>query len=72
MASNYKSTVTQQGKYVTQIMHFVGDVKRTFENIDTHSIKQGEFTKMKLKDGRMIMVNTKNILCVEIFPEEIV
>jgi hypothetical protein len=53
-------------------MHFVGDVKRTFENIDTHSIKQGEFTKMKLKDGRMIMVNTKNILCVEIFPEEIV
>lgn len=69
MASNYKSTVTQQWRYVTQIIHFIGDVKRTFERIDTHTIKQWEFTKMKLEDGRMLMINTKNVLCIEIFPE---
>ena len=41
-----------------------------FDNdIDTHSIKQGQFTKFETKDGRLIMVNDKNILCIEIISE---
>lgn len=62
-----KSSVEKQGKYVTQIIHFAGGNKRTFENIDTSTIKQGEFTKMKLKDGRLLMINTNNVDCVEVF-----
>lgn len=66
---NLKSSVEQQGKFVTQIVHFSHGNKRTFENIDTSTIKQGEFTKMRLKDGRLLLVNTNNVDCVEIFPE---
>ena len=66
---NLKSTVEQQGKYVTQIIHFVNGVKRTFHNIDSESIKQGQFTKFECKDGRMIFINDANVLCIEIFKE---
>ena len=34
------------------------------------SIKQGQFTKLETTDGRLIMVNDKNVLCIEIFKEE--
>lgn len=67
---NLKSTTEKQGRYVTQIIHFVGGVKRTFTDIDTHSIKQGEFTKFTTKDGRLIMVNTDKVLLVEVFKHE--
>ena len=65
-----KSTVTKKGKYVTQILHFVGGEKRTFEGVDTDSIKQGQFTKFETKDNRLVMVNDKNIICIEIIPED--
>lgn len=65
-----KSTVTKKGKYVTQILHFIGGEKRTFEGVDTDSIKQGQFTKFETKDNRLVMVNDKNILCIEIIPED--
>ena len=42
-----KSSVKEQGKYVTQIFHFVGGVKRTYDGIITDSIRQGQFTKFK-------------------------
>ena len=67
---NLQSTVNQQGKYVTQIIHFVGGIKRTYTGIMTETIKQGQYTKMKLKDGSMLVVNDVNVLCVEVFPEE--
>jgi len=67
---NLKSTINSQGETVTQIIHFVGDVKRTYHGIISSSIKQGQFTKMKCTDGTMIMVNDKNVLCIEIFPEK--
>jgi hypothetical protein len=44
--------------------------KGTFNNVDTHSIKQGQFTKFETADGRLVMVNDKNILCIEIIEEE--
>ena len=64
-----QSSVKKQGKYVTQIIHFVGGEKRTFEDIETSTIKQGQFTKLTTADGRMIMINDKNELCIEIFPQ---
>lgn len=68
--TDLKSTTEKQGKYVTQIIHGINGTKHTFENIDTQSIKQGQFTKMKTKDGRMIMVNDKNVIIVEVFKED--
>ena len=37
-----QSSVKSQGKYITQIIHFVGGEKRTFENIESEYIKQGQ------------------------------
>lgn len=65
-----KSSITAKGKYVSKILHFVGGEKRTFNGVDTDSIKQGQFTKFETKDGRLVMVNDKNILCIEIIKEE--
>ncbi len=67
---NTGSTVNEVGKYVTQIIHFVGGIKRTYHNIEAASIKQGQFTKLKCKDGSMLMINDINVLCVEVFKEE--
>ena len=64
-----KSSITAKGKYVSKILHFVGGEKRTFNGDDTDSIKQGQFTKFETKDGRLVMVNDKNILCIEIIKE---
>ena len=64
-----QSSVKSQGESVTQIIHFINGEKRTFENIQTSSIKQGQFTKLITSDGRMIMINDKNVLCIEVFPE---
>jgi hypothetical protein len=70
MKTNLKSSIIKKGRYVSQILHFVGGEKRTFNEVDTHSIKQGQFTKFETKDGRLVMVNDKNILCIEIITEE--
>jgi len=67
---NLKSTVNEQGEVVTQIIHFVNGVKRTYHGILSNSIKQGQFTKMTCVDGTMIMINDSNVLCIEIFKEE--
>ena len=67
---NLKSTVNEQGKSVTQIIHFVNGVKRTSHGILAETIKQGQFTKMFCKDGTMLMINDNNVLCIEIFKEE--
>ena len=56
-------------KTITQIIHFKGGVKRTFNGVITNSIRQGQFTKFKLKDGSMIMINDDNVLCIEVFAE---
>ena len=67
---NLKSTVNEQGETVTQIIHFVDGVKRTYHGILPKSIKQGQFTKMFCKDGTMLMINDSNVLCIEIFKED--
>lgn len=67
---NLKSSINSQGKTVTQIIHFIGDVKRTYHGIISESVKQGQFTKLKCTDGTMLLINDKNVLCIEIFPED--
>ena len=64
-----KSTVEKQGEYVTQIIHFIGGEKRTFTDIVSASIKQGQFTKFDTKDGRMLLINDKNVLLIEVFKQ---
>ena len=66
-----QSSIKQQGKWVTQIIHFVGGEKRTFENVDSDYIKQGQFTKLTTRDGRYILINDKNVLCIEVFSENV-
>lgn len=64
-----KSTTKKQGEFVTQIIHFINGEKRTFEGIRTDNIKQGQFTKLETKDGRLLMINDKNVLCIEVFKQ---
>ena len=66
---NLESTVNTMGETVTEIIHFSNGNKRTFHGIVTSTIKQWEFTKMNLTDGRLLMVNTANVDCIEVFKE---
>lgn len=69
MSVSLKSSVEEKGKYVTQIITMLGGYKKTFRFIDSSTIEQGEFTHFETKDGRLVMVNTKNVLFVEVFSE---
>ena len=66
---NMHSTVNELGSTVTQIIHFSGGNKRTYHRVLTESIKQGQFTKFRLENGTMLMINDSNVDCIEIFPE---
>ena len=61
---NLKSSVGDKyftdAKTVTQIIHFKGGTKRTISGIISETLKQGQFTKFKLNDGSMVLVNDKN------------
>ena len=70
LSMDLKSSVKEQGKYVTQIFHFVGGVKRTYDGIESDTIRQGQFTKFKCKNGAMVMINDANVLMIEVFPED--
>lgn len=62
----FKSSVQRKGKIVTQIIIFRDGSKKTFEGIKTDTIKQGEFTRFELEDGRTIYVNTRNVNFFEV------
>mgnify|MGYP005999893927 CR=1 FL=1 len=65
-----KSSVAQKGRYVTQIIHFVGGHCKTIHGIDTETIEQGQFTKFTTKDGIMVLIHDPNVLMVEVFEED--
>ena len=71
VAKHLMSPTTQQGRYVTQIIHFIHGYRKTIHDVDTWSIEQGQFTKFMLRDGRMMMINDLNVLLVEVFPEKV-
>ena len=68
--TNLKSSINKKGRYVSQILHFINGEKRTFENVDAEYVKQGQFTKLVTKDGRYILINDKNVLAIEVFPQD--
>jgi hypothetical protein len=64
---NLKSSAERKGKVVTEVIIGTSGIKKTYRGIKTETIEQGEFTKFELEDGRMIMVNTVNVMFVEIY-----
>jgi hypothetical protein len=67
---NLNSSINNVGEIVTQIIHFVNGTKRTFRGIISQSTIQGQFTKMIRRDGSMLMINDKNVLCIEVYLEK--
>jgi hypothetical protein len=66
-----KSSIGSEGfKYVTQIYHFLGGMKRTYDGIIVDSIRQGQFTKFKCKNGAIVMINDANVCMIETFKED--
>jgi hypothetical protein len=70
MKLSLKSSVEQKGKKVTEIITMKGGYKKTFRGIFSASLEQGEFTHFNTEDGRLVLVNTPNVLFVEVFKEE--
>ena len=66
---NLLSSVQTKGSVVAQIITGVSGYKKTFRGIKTETIEQGEFTHFDLEDGRRILVNTKDVLFIEVFSE---
>ena len=67
---NLMSHSQEVGEVVTQIVHFVGGVKRTYTGVIPSTIKQGQFTKVRLTNGSMVLINDANVLCIEVFKED--
>ena len=65
-----KSSTQSKGKVVTQIITYVGGIKRTIKGVKTNTIQQGQFTKFDTEDGRLVMVNDSNVLQIEVFSEK--
>jgi len=65
--TNLKSTVNNIGETTTQIFHFMGGEVRTFSGIVSKEIKDGRFLKLITTDGRMLIINTRNLLMTEVF-----
>ena len=70
LKSSISSSYFLNSKTVTQVFHFKDGVKRTFTGIKPETIKQGQYTKMMTDDGRLLIINDSNVLCIEIFEEE--
>jgi len=64
------STLCKLGETVTQIFHFVGGEKRTFSGIKTNTIKDGSFSKLELTNGTILMINSDNVLMIEVIAED--
>lgn len=65
-----KSSVTHKGKKVTQIITGTTGIKKTFRGVKTDTIEQGQFTHFETEDGRLVLVNDKNVMFVEVFSEK--
>lgn len=65
-----KSSVTGMGKSTTQIFHFKNNCKLTYEGVLPETIREGEMLKIMCKDGRMLIINKKNLLLTEVFSEQ--
>ena len=55
---------------MTQIFHFVAGEKRTYDGIEVESIRQGQFTKFRCRNGALVLINDKNVLMIEVFEDK--
>ena len=67
---NLRSSVTEKGKTVTQIITFIGGYKKTIKGIKTDTIVQSEFTYFQTLDNRLVLVKDNNVLLIEVFEEK--
>ena len=65
-----KSSTERKGDKVTKIITFIQGTKKTIRGVITKTIEQGQFTKFETDDGRLIMINDANVLCIEVFSEK--
>lgn len=65
--NNLESTAARKGAIVDQIVTCVSGVKKTFRGVKTETIEQGQFTKFETIDGRLIMINDRNVFYIEVF-----
>lgn len=64
------NTVMDKGEHVTQLITFKDGIKKTIRGVISKSIMQSDFTHFDTIDGRKVMVNNKNVLCIEVFIEK--
>lgn len=67
---NLKSSVNTKGKKQTQIITFKNGYKKTIRGVKSETIVQSEFTHFETEDGRLCLINTPNVLMVEVFKEK--
>jgi len=66
---NLKSSIESKGKTVTEIITFKGGYKKTIRGVKSDTVVQSEFTHFETEDGRLVMINTPNVLMFEVFQE---
>lgn len=69
MTIDLKSSVERKGKVVTEIIYFSTGDKKTIHGIKTDTIEQSQFTKFECTNGKMVMINDKKVLWIEVFAE---
>ena len=47
---------------------FRDGVKKTYHNVLSASIEDGTFCKFRTKTGQLILINTQNVLSIEVYP----
>ena len=65
-----RNSIKKKGPKVNQVITFIGGYKTTFKKVLTDTIEQGAMTHFETEDGRLILVNTPNVLCVEVIRSE--
>lgn len=61
-----RNSIKVKGNQVTQVITFVDGYKTTFKRVKTDTIEQGKFTHFETEDGRLVLINDKNVLCIEV------
>ena len=67
--SNLQSSVNKVSDVVTQVIIFRDGIKKTYHDVLSSSIEDGTFCKFKTKTGQLILINTQNVLSIEVYPE---
>ena len=64
-----RNSIKGKGNTVTQVITFMGGYKTTFKGIKTETIEQGAFTHFETANNRLVLINTPNVLVVEVLKE---